>query len=107
MEKIKIGSNIKLIYDLSELTEYNRSKIDTVKCYLATSNGASEYNLDLCGDVQTSFKPIENISYELELGKDTTAVIGDLSDVYRLIPIVCKFDTGSNNVMSADFPYDQ
>lgn len=107
MEKIKIGSNIKLIYDLSELTEYNRSKIDTVKCYLATSNGASEYNLDLCGDVQTSFKPIENISYELELGKDTTAVIGDLSDVYRLIPIVCKFDTGSNNIMSADFPYDQ
>ena len=107
MEKIKIGSNIKLIYDLSELTEYNRSRIDTVKCYLATSNGASEYNLDLCGDVQTSFQPIENISYELELGKDTTSVIGDLSNVYRLIPIVCKFDIGSNNVMSAEFPSDQ
>ena len=107
MEKIKIGSNIKLIYDLSELTEYNRSRIDTVKCYLATSNGASEYNLDLCGDVQTSFQPIENISYELELGKDTTSVIGDLSNVYRLIPIVCKFDIDSNNVMSAEFPFDQ
>ena len=61
MEKIKIGSNIKLIYDLSELTENARKEIDTVKCYLSTSNGASEYNLDLCGDVQTSFNPIENI----------------------------------------------
>ena len=101
MEKIKIGSNIKLIYDLSELTEYNRSKVDTIKCYLSTSNGASEYNLDLCGDVITPFNPIENISYELELSKETTAVIGDLSSVYRLIPIVCKFDEGSNTVMSA------
>ena len=107
MEKIKIGSNIKLIYDLSELTEYNRSRIDTVKCYLSTSNGASEYNLDLCGDVITPFNPIENISYELELSKETTAVIGDLSNVYRLIPIVCKFDEGSNTVMSAQFPFDQ
>ena len=42
MEKIKIGSNIKLIYDLSELTENARKEIDTVKCYLSTSNGASE-----------------------------------------------------------------
>ena len=107
MEKIKIGSNIKLIYDLSELTEYNRSKVDTIKCYLSTSNGASEYNLDLCGDVITPFNPIENISYELELSKETTAVIGDLSSVYRLIPIVCKFDEGSNTVMSAQFPFDQ
>lgn len=101
MEKIKIGSNIKLIYDLSELTEYNRSKIDTVECYLSTSNGASEYNLDLCGDVITPFNPIENINYELELSKDTTAVIGDLSNVYRLIRIICKFDEGSNTIMSA------
>ena len=107
MEKIKIGSNIKLIYDLSELTENSRREIDTVKCYLSTSNGASEYNLDLCGDVQTSFKPIENINYELKLGSGNTTVIGDLSNVYRLIPIVCKFDTGSNNVMSAEFPSDQ
>ena len=91
MEKIKIGSNIKLIYDLSELTEYNRSKIDTVKCYLSTSNGASEYNIDVCGDVQTRFNPINDISYELSLGSETTSVIGDLSDAYRLIPIVCKF----------------
>ena len=35
MEKIKIGSNIKLIYDLSELTENARKEIDTVKCYLS------------------------------------------------------------------------
>jgi len=107
MEKIKIGSNIKLIYDLSELTENARKEIDTVKCYLSTSNGASEYNLDLCGDVQTSFNPIENINYELELGSESTTVIGDLSNVYRLISIVGKFDEGSNTVMSAEFPYDQ
>ena len=107
MEKIKIGSNIKLIYDLSELTENARKEIDTVKCYLSTSNGASEYNLDLCGDVQTSFNPIENINYELELGSESTTVIGDLSNVYRLISIVGKFDEGSNTVMSAQFPYDQ